>query len=300
MDELKKEDRIWYIYLTIIMFLWATSFPASKFMTSTIPPIVLSFLRYFFAVLVTIPFVLGKKLKKKQLQREDVFLYFVLGLIGIAGFTFLLFTGIKLSTATSSSIIVNSQVIFIAFLSPLLIGEKFSQKRVIGALIGICGLTLVIANGEDISSLIKRDYFVGDILLILASIFMCIYSIYMKGLIKKYGSLVSTFYTMIFGLLVLLACVIVTGKIDCLLRLDAKEWIIAAYIGAVPTAFVYIAFNKSLKIVGVTNATSFKLLMPVFAIMLSVLLIGEKITSFITLGLILIILGILSIQSTQH
>lgn len=285
----------WRIYLIIIMFLWATFFPVSKYLTGSLSPITLSFLRYFFAILVLVPLSL-----KERVEKNDIFKLFLLGAVGIAGFSVLLYEGIARSTASSSSIIVNSQAIFVTFLSPFLIGERFTQKRIFGAIVGVVGLVLVITNGVGLTEIVKKEYFFGNILLICASVSMGIYSIYMKGLVEKYGSNTPTFYTMAFGTILLTFVLGISGTYSELAMMGAQQWVVAAYIGIIPTALVYVAFNRSLRHVGVVNATSFKLLMPIFAIGLSMAFLNESITRYIAVGFILVLSGILTIQSSSH
>jgi drug/metabolite transporter (DMT)-like permease len=285
----------WYVVLVVTMFLWATFFPGSKHLSETISPLTLSFLRYFFAVIALVPFSLARRV-----ERADVSRLVGLGALGIAGFTFLLYSGLARSTASSSSIIVNSQAIFVAFLSPWLIKEHFTKRRIAGALVGVAGLVLVITNGESLGSIVSEEYFIGDMLLICAALAMGIYSIYMKGYVSKYGSTTATFYTMVFGLAILTLALVGYGAAPELGDLTAPQWAIAAYIGVVPTALVYIVFNYSLRIVGVVNATAFKLLMPIFAVMLSIALLSEEATVAMLVGLALVIGGIFTIQSTRH
>jgi len=285
----------WRIYLIIIMFLWATFFPVSKYLTGSLSPLTLSFLRYFFAILVLVPLSL-----KGRVEKSDIFKLFLLGAVGIAGFSILLYEGIARSTASSSSIIVNSQAVFVTFLSPFLIGERFTQKRIFGAIVGVVGLVLVVTNGVGLTEIVKKEYFFGSILLICASVSMGIYSIYMKRLVEKYGSNTPTFYTMAFGTILLTLVLGISGAYSELAMMSTQQWAIAAYIGIIPTALVYVAFNRSLRHVGVVNATSFKLLMPIFAVGLSMTFLNESITRYIAVGFILVLSGILTIQSSSH
>lgn len=285
----------WYAVLVVTMFLWATFFPGSKVLTETVSPLTLSFLRYLFAVIALVPFSLTRRV-----DRGDVPRLVGLGALGIAGFTFLLYSGLARSSASSSSIIVNSQSIFVGFLSPWLIKEHFTKRRLLGALVGTIGLVLVITNGQAVGSIVREDYFFGDMLLLCAALSMGIYSIYMKGYVERYGSTTATFYTMVFGLVILTLALVGTGGASELAELDGRQWAIAAYVGVVPTALVYIAFNYTLRIVGVVNATAFKLLMPIFAVALSIALLSEEATVAMLMGLALVIGGIFTIQSTRH
>jgi len=93
---------------------------------------------------------------------------------------------------------------------------------------------------------------------------------------------------------------LLSGAYNELAMMSTQQWAIAAYIGIIPTALVYVAFNCSLHHVGVVNATSFKLLMPIFAVGLSMTFLNESITRYIAVGFILVLSGILTIQSSSH
>jgi drug/metabolite transporter (DMT)-like permease len=219
-----------------------------------------------------------------------------LGFLGIALFSICYNFGLKLSTAYNGSLLINSQPIFTTLLAPLIIKEDFSVIRTIGALAGIAGVYLIVAGGLQLGDILTHEYFWGNLILLGGALSISIYSILLKRYVIKYGGFVPTFLSMLSGTVVLLvAAVLITGN-QIFRGITFGSWPLLIYIGVVGTALVYPLFNLALKATGVVRAVGFKLLIPVFAVALSVILIGERPGLFTYAGAVIVIASVYLIQ----
>jgi drug/metabolite transporter (DMT)-like permease len=73
-------------------------------------------------------------------------------------------------------------------------------------------------------------------------------------------------------------------------------WLLAVYIGLAGTALVYPLFNAALRGYGVVRSVGFKLLIPVFGILLSWLLLAERPTWPTLAGAAVVIAAVLLLQ----
>jgi len=277
--------------LVIIMFFWALIHPLSKMVVADVSSALLAFLRLLLGALALFV-VLWFRKEEFRVKKEDVLPLFMLGVVGTALASLFMFIGIDLSNATNASILVNINPIFVALLAPLLIHEKLERKQVLGILISFVGMYLVVTNGVALTEIIKTEYFTGNIALIGAAACITAYTIYGKKYIEKYGGLIATFYTLLAGSIFLLVYTFATGDIYNVLNISLNEWLVIGFIGVIITGFVWSIWYGSIKIIGATRASSFKLLIPVFATAAAILMLGESPSVFVISGGLIVVAGL--------
>jgi drug/metabolite transporter (DMT)-like permease len=296
---LKRDVRnvLWPILLIFVMFILATVFPATKHLSREISPATIAFFRYFWGTIPLIPlFVVENRRKRRPLIHRDALAMAGLGVLGIALFSICFNFGLKLSTAYNGSLLINSQPIFTTLLAPLIIREDFSVVRILGALVGAVGVYLIVAGGLRPADILTHEYFWGNLILLGGALSISVYSILLKRYVIKYGGFIPTFLTMLSGTVVLLAAAVLIAGNRVFRGITLGSWPLLIYIGVVGTALVYPLFNLALKATGVVRAVGFKLLIPVFAVALSVILLGERPGLFTYVGAAIVIASVYLIQ----
>ncbi len=287
----------WPLLLLAVMFFLATVFPATKRLSAELSPLTISLLRYCLATLALLPW-LPRQVRRQPRRPSagELGLLALLGLLGVALFSFCLTAGVKMSTASSGSLLTNSQPIFTTLLAPLIIDEKFTPRRLAGALLGLGGVALVVTGGRLGAALLRQEYFLGNLVLTGGAVAISMQTILLKRFVVRFGGFLPTFLTMLAGSLFLAAGVLATGGFHQLATLRPVGWLLAVYIGLAGTALVYPLFNAALHGYGVVRSMGYKLLIPVFGILLSYLLLAERPTGPTLLGAVVVIGAVLLIQ----
>jgi drug/metabolite transporter (DMT)-like permease len=135
---------------------------------------------------------------------------------------------------------------------------------------------LVVTGGRLSAELLRQEYFLGNLVLTGGAVAISIQTILLKRFVIRFGGLLPTFLTMLSGSLFLAAAVWAAGGWRELKDLRPAGWLLALYIGLAGTALVYPLFNAALRGYGVVRSVGYKLLIPVFGILLSFLLLGER------------------------
>jgi drug/metabolite transporter (DMT)-like permease len=293
----EKHNVLWPVLLVCVMFILATVFPATKHLSKSISPATIAFFRYFWGTVPLIPFFLVEtRRKRRSLNPRDALALLGLGVLGIALFSICFNFGLKLSTAYNGSLLINSQPIFTTLLAPLIIKEDFSGLRTLGALAGIAGVYLIVAGGVRLADVLTQEYFWGNLILLGGALSISIYSILLKQYVVKYGGLVPTFLSMLSGTVVLLVAAVVIAGNRVFEGITLGSLPLLIYIGVIGTALVYPLFNLALKATGVVRAVGFKLLIPVFGIVLSIILLGERPGLYTYIGAAVVIASVYLIQ----
>ena len=284
--------------LTLAAAAAGSIYPITKLLVVEISPLSLAFLRYFLAVLPMTPFfVVEYKRKHVRIPGRDYAWMLSLGLLGVAGFSLAFFYGVNLSTSSNGSVLVNTQPIFAAFLAPLLVDERFTLRSILGTALGVIGIFLVVTGGKWNALSFEQGVLVGNIILLGASLSLTLYSILLKRYISKYGGVIPTFVTMVSGTIAL--CVVVVGVQGYLLdlrSLTGLEVLFLIYIGFFCTAYFFLVFNKALHAVGVVKSIGFKLLIPIFGVVLSMIILGERPLPLSYIGMAVVIVSLIIIQ----
>lgn len=224
-------------------------------------------------------------IKKKPLRFSirDFPILIILALTGVTLLYIFQFTGIKWTTATNSAILINMNVIFIAILSSITLKEIFSNKKIIGIILSFLGVVFVVINGSMSLTLSTK----GDALIILSAICWAIYSVIGKKILDRYDPITVTTYIFILGTIFFIPFIK-----DFNLEISFRGWMIILYLALFCSVFAYVAWYDALAKMDATKVAIFLNLIPLFAMLLSYLILEEEITIFLMMGAALIIYGI--------
>jgi drug/metabolite transporter (DMT)-like permease len=277
------------IFFTILAgILWGTSFPIIKIGLETIDPYTFVFWRFLVSALTltAIMFALGK-LKLGAMPNKKLLLF--LGAINAAGYL-LQYVGMPYTTAAKAALFINLSAMWVAIMSPRLLGENFTTKKVIGIFIGFIGIIFVSTN-LDFASL-SQGQLGGDLLLILSGVSWAIFMVYNKKLVMNSTS--ETFQSMTWVLLFTFITIIPFTVLSGPNFFNLTGW---AWFGIFWTAIVcwvipYYLWLEGLKYLSASVSTVLLLSEIVVAVILSIVILKEPITVFSTIGAFLIVIAI--------
>ena len=283
----------WYLLIILTFLLWGTQHPFLKMLSDALSPFVINVLRFSITLIVLIPLVVVQKVVP---SKKDMLKIAGLGVIGIACYGFLVIAGLQRSTSMNCSILVNTHPLIAAVLAPFLVKEKLHFRGVIGILIGFFGMSLVLANGFHLSSILEAQYLRGNLLLLLSGICLALYALGSKFFVPQYGSLVTTFYAVLGGTIVFLTGAGVTGQLSLIKSVPFKYILMLLYVAIMTTALTWVIWFKAIQKLGVCKAEPLFFLLPLSGVASARIMLGERITAFSVLGAILILIGIYLIQ----
>lgn len=276
---------------------WAGSFVAVRLVYEEVPPIELGFLRFAVATPLML-LLLGVRKKEFLLPKKEVPRLIVLGLTGVTFLYIFQFLGIVYTTASTASVLINTNVLFIALFSAMFLHERFNWKKTLGILLSFVGVVLVVIGQMNNESLIINDTFlIGCGLVILSALCWAIYSIVGKQLLRSYDTVTITTLAFLFGTILYLP--IVAPTVGAVLpRISLIGWIAILYLGVVCSIFAYLAWYYALSQFEAAQSAVFLNLIPLFTILLS-FFIGEYPTVVFILGAVFIMYGVYLTQKTR-
>jgi len=282
--------------LVLVSFVWAGSFIVVKIATEEISPIDLGFLRFLVATPIMFLILLIRR-KDILIPKKELPSLAILGLTGVTLLYLFQFVGIKYTNASTSAVLINTNVIFIAILSAFFLKETFGRKKISGISLSFLGVIVIIFSNTSLEIFSSGDmFFIGCILILLSAFCWAIYSIVGKRLLKTYDMFTVTTYAFALGTLFYIPFVI-SDIITTLQTVTIGAWMAVLYLALACSVFGYIGWYYALKKTEASKAAVFLNLIPLFTITMS-LFLGEVITVFFLLGATLIIFGVYITQKS--
>jgi drug/metabolite transporter (DMT)-like permease len=279
--------------LLLSSFIWGANTPIMKWSLGAIPLFSLAFLRFYLATIFLFPFVI----KSLKIRKKDLLKIILAALFGITFNVSFFFLGLKLTFAVNAALIIATIPIFTVAAAQIFLKEKIGGRLILATLIAILGLLAII--GPPILNFGLTHLF-GGIFLILASLFWVGYEILSKDLFKKYSAQTITFYSFLIGSLSFLPFF--------LWELSSSPWLLnlkfqgitGIIYGAIfSSTIAYLAWEYGLSKIKASEASFFFYLDPISGVLLSILLLGEKITPSCIFGGLLIILAVILAEAKR-
>jgi len=284
------------VILILVSFVWAGSFIVVDITTKEMDPIDLGFLRFLIATPLMILIAVLRK-KPLLLPKKELPWLVVLGLTGVTLLYLFQFLGIHFTNAPTASVLINTNVIFIAILSGLFLHEALTRKRVAGIVLSFIGVIVIMFSDISKQALTFDNlFFIGGILMLLSAFCWALYSFVGKRLLKTYDEFVITTYAFGFGTLFYIPFVVLhLGPV--LQQTSLNGWLAVLYLALTCSIFGYLGWYYALKHIDASKAAVFLNFIPLFTILMSFFL-GTSLTWFFLLGAALIIYGVYLTQRT--
>lgn len=276
-----------FFLLASAAIIWGATAPIMKLTLEQVPVFSLAFIRMAVASLI-LGFLIRKKLKIKKV---DFSAFLWAALTGVTLNLSFFFIGLKLTQAILASFLVASVPIFTMIAAHIYLREKLTPRLILASIIAFCGVFIIIGKVNGAATITQ---ILGNLLLLLATLSWVAHEIISKKLLKTYAGGTVAFYAMAIG----------SGTFLPLFLWEFWQnpsWVNQVNLtGAAGLAYgiffaslvAYWAWQKGLALLPASQAAFFFYLDPVSGVILSMILLGEKLTPTLIIGGILIIIGV--------
>jgi drug/metabolite transporter (DMT)-like permease len=282
----------YYVFLVLTVLFWSGNFVFGRLVSTSIEPMQLSFFRWFFVLVILMPYILIHYKNIFSVFKKKYILIITFGALGISGFNTFLYYGLQTTTATNALLINSSIPIFIIVLSTLIFRTKITKIQLTGVITSTLGVMYLILKGE-ISHISELKFTSGDLWIIAACVDWALYTVLLKHKPKELNSFEFFGLTTFIGTIILYVLFLYQGYSFNLDFLENDKVLYSLiYIVIFPSILAFYFWNISTVEVGVNKAGQFTHLMPIFGAILAYLFLGEVLKSYHLVGITLIGLGI--------
>lgn len=283
-----------YIALLITSVIWGIVAPVIKNTLNFVEPITLLFWRFVFTVSFVLPFFVWY-LFRNPIKISWIPKLIIIGILGSVIPLIFVFYGFSYTTSIEGTLIASVSPLLVAIGGALFLNEKLNKTVLIGIALAIAGTTFVAIEPFLQGDLKADNRTFGNIL-----IFMYALSWAWSVILVKHwkGEHIKPFHITGFSFIICLISfgIIVYFQKGTIPNVDLTNLNILGglfYMSVFSSIIAYTLYYLSLEKVYASQADIFNYLQPVFAIPLSILWLGEKLTIFIIIGIVLIILGVI-------
>tara|TARA_B100000700_G_scaffold289630_1_gene347102 strand:+ start:118 stop:1008 length:891 start_codon:yes stop_codon:yes gene_type:complete len=277
--------------LCLAMLGWAGNTIAGRMSTGEMSPMVVVFLRWFIISIFLI-FFLNRKLiaSLKSIRRKFVWLS-LMGSLGLTGFNALFYIAAQNTTAINLGIIQGIMPAIILVGSVIIFKESVNSTKITGLVIAFLGV-LVVVSQANYERIILLSFNFGDMVMLCACFFYSGFTLGLKNKPEIDPIVLMTYFSLsalIFSLPLLVAeYYLGTSQIPT----TRTAWLTILYIAFVPSFLAQIFFIRGVELVGASKAGLFINFLPIFAAILGVLLLGERLYIYHLISLFIVLLGV--------
>ena len=292
MSQTSSLRKLVYLALTTSAFFWGSGFAVAKFALGEVTPLqLLAGAGIFSAGTQLIWAAACGGFRPLRLELSIAPLVLGLALAGQNVFSGLTYWGLAYTTATDAALLYGFSPALIALLAALFLRERLTTWKLAGAAVGFLGVALIITQGHW-SSLQLHGMLIGNLIVFGATIYWAAYSVATRWVTQKIPAETYSFYIITVGAIVPIIWVWRQRMQFPLAGLRHPIVLAIAFMGIGTGALAINCWNWGLSHIEAARAGMFSYLEPVFAGLVAMLFLGERLSVPSLLGAVIVFAGI--------
>ena len=281
------------VLLTLLVVVWAASWPVMKIGVATVPPIWFACLRYAIATVILIAIV-GLRGELRWPPRTDRRLVLVSGLLQMGAFAALTMLALTILPPGRASILAYSTPLWVHPLAVWRKQEQTSLRAALGVVMGLAGISVIASpalvhdGGGTLGAIV---------LLITAAGAWAVTIVFVRGHRFTANPLALAPWQTAVATLLLLAIAVVTETPPT--SFTGAGLLALLYAGPIATAFAYWALVEVGRRLPATTLSVGLLATPTLGLAISAIVLNEPIGSALLFGLVLVAAGIMLTTVTR-
>ncbi|MDP1692216.1 MAG: DMT family transporter [Burkholderiaceae bacterium] len=292
------------LLMTLPPLMWAGNAVVGRLLVGHVPPLTLNLVRWVLAALLLAP--LGWHVLRDARRIVVSWPYLlVIGSLGVGAYNALQYLALTTSTPLNVTLIAASGPLWMLAVGALAFGQPTAPRQMAGAVLSLAGVVLVVARGSW-AALAQLQPVAGDIYILIAALAWAVYSWLLvrppawlrppsRDTLQAWGWAGLLLVQILFGLLAAAAATAGEVALAHSASIDWRnDWVLAAllFVAIGPSILAYRCWGLGVALGGPALAAFFANLTPLFAALLSALLLGETPRGYHALAFALIVAGI--------
>ena len=277
--------------LSLAMLGWAGNTIAGRLSTGEISPMMVVFLRWFI-ITTFLSFLLYKKIIKSFVFLKGKIVWvFLMGGLGMTCFNSLFYIAAQNTSAINLGIIQGFMPGLILTGSVLFFKEKVNFVKLCGLFISFFGVIVIISKG-DFQTIVDLTINLGDVVMFLALFFYAGFTLGLRYKPELDPLVLMAYFS--FGALIFSVPLVWLEFIFGYSQLpsNTNAWLTIFYIAFVPSLLAQIFFIKGVELIGASQAGLFINILPIFAAILGVIILGESLQIYHFTSLVVVLSGV--------
>lgn len=277
-------------------FFWGTSHPASKVLLEHISPFQLALARGLAPGigLALLLLIWGRFGQIQVEMRARPFTVLGMGMLAFFGFLIFTSSGLRYLPASVNSLLVNTSPLMIAIWLIAIHRRLPSRRVLLGLLLGFIGVAALSLRGMEDFGAVGA---LGVLFSTAASAAWAIYTVWGRRESQTGDAIALTAASSLAAIVPFLLVGFVTGELTPPDRLTGQDLVLLAYVSVIGGALPYALWSIGLKGLSSASASAFLYVIPLTAVTLAVITLGEPVTLALVVGGIAILGGVFLAQT---
>jgi len=276
--------------LVVAMALWGSSFVALKYSFQEMHPLMVILGRMVIASLCFLPFI--RSFARMGLRRRHVLPVAAMCLCEPCCYFVFESAALVYTTASQAAMITSMLPLLVGLSAGFLLGERLTGRTVCGFVVAAGGAFWLSVGGQG--TVQAPHPILGNLLEFMAMVCAAGYTILMKRLSKELHPFFLTGLQAFAGALFFSPALLLPAVRAS--SLSMHGWLVVLYLGTVVSVCAYGLYNFGISRIPASQASAFVNLIPVFAIVLGFLVLGERLTFWQWMACALVFGGVLLSQ----
>jgi drug/metabolite transporter (DMT)-like permease len=294
---MKSDRALAYAAFATVCVVWGTTYLAIRVAVETIPPLLLTGIRFTVAGSLLLSILLARGMRIPRDRRT---------LANIAVVAFLLIGIGNLAVVWAEQWVPSGMAALLVGTGPFWAvageamrsgGERIELRRGIGMLIGFLGVALLVTPGGA-GNVWDVHFLLGAAAIQIGGIAWQFGSVRGKYELKSVPPLMSATLQMLFGGVLLLVLGVVAGE-PARFHVNARTLGALAYLTFVGSVVAYSAYVFALSKLRTTTVSLYAYVNPVVAVILGWLILHERLTWVSIMAMVVILIGMALVQTTM-
>ncbi|TCM66404.1 threonine/homoserine efflux transporter RhtA [Acinetobacter calcoaceticus] len=271
-----------YLKLVAVAFFWGGTFIAGRVITVDLPPHYAALIRFMIASIMLVMVVIKVEGRFPLIAKRDLVVTAAMGLTGICVYNVLFFGALSHIEAGRTALFVSFSPVLTVLVATFIFKEKLKLINYCGVALALIG-TLIIVTRGDLFSELNQSFGSGEMMMSAAVLCWVAYTLLAKKS-NRITPLLTTTYASLWGLLFLLLSALPNITRWTQLDISLLNWTGLFYLGALGTVLAFVWYAQGIATIGASKTIIFANLVPVFAVLLSFIILNEAITWSMLLG----------------
>ncbi|MFN4122587.1 MAG: DMT family transporter [Flavobacteriales bacterium] len=140
--------------------------------------------------------------KREKIHREDLKLFALCGLTGVAINQLMFFKGLSMTSPIEAAIILTANPVMVLIAAAVIAGQKISWNKLAGIFLALSGALILILQQKDFS--ISESHTIGNLFILINAASYAVYLVIVQPLMQKYKPGTVMLIVFSFGLLYVL------------------------------------------------------------------------------------------------
>lgn len=277
--------------MLLVPLFWGGAFGSTKHVLAELPPLTVAAIRFLCAGLLMSLWAMWRKEWDWHAIGQSWLGLLGLGAVGIFGYNAFFNIGMQYTSAINGALVIVINPVTTSMVAVLFLGERWSGRQGLGALLSMVGVLIVITRG-DLSALLSLSLNKGEVILLGAVVAWTTYTSLAKIVMRRISPTMATAVSMVAGGLMLLVASLPERGWEKLPGISFQVAAELAYLSIFASFIAFLLFNMGVREIGASKASAYINLMPVNAVLIAALFYGETVTWIHGLGMAFVMSGV--------